>query len=98
MKRSELTVDHIIPKSKWKTLGNKGSSNIFENVVTACKPCNATKKDRTPKEAGMSLLSNPRKINRRDAMRHRFEMYEIPDKWKPYLEDLLGKSNVVLTS
>lgn len=30
--------------------------NTLENVVVACRSCNASKKDRTPQEAGMVLL------------------------------------------
>jgi hypothetical protein len=42
----ELSIDHIIPKSK-------GGPNSWENCVTACKKCNHYKADRTPREAGL---------------------------------------------
>jgi 5-methylcytosine-specific restriction endonuclease McrA len=45
---SELTLDHIMPRSR-------GGKNTWENLVTACKPCNGRKDDRTPEEAGMVL-------------------------------------------
>ena len=85
-KRVDLTVDHVIPKSRWKELGHKGTSSCFENIVTACYPCNAKKKNRTPKEAKMELISPPKKINRRQAFLNKLAMQEVPDKWKPYLE------------
>jgi 5-methylcytosine-specific restriction endonuclease McrA len=47
-----LEVEHVIPRSK-------GGKNVWENVTTACRGCNATKRDRTPEEAGMRLLSKP---------------------------------------
>ncbi len=50
--RAELTVDHILPRSR-------GGLNNWENVVTACGPCNRRKGNRTPEEAGMRLLSTP---------------------------------------
>ena len=50
----ELTLDHIIPKSR-------GGKNTWKNLITACKKCNQRKGNRTPKEAGMFLINKPRK-------------------------------------
>lgn len=50
--RSNLTRDHIIPKSR-------GGEDSWTNLVTACKGCNHKKADRTPKEAGMPLVYVP---------------------------------------
>ncbi len=50
--RAELTVDHIIPRSK-------GGRNTFTNIVAACKKCNSKKGDKTPEEAGMPLIKSP---------------------------------------
>ncbi len=50
--RAELTVDHIVPRSR-------GGPTTWENVVTACGPCNRRKGNRTPDEANMKLLSVP---------------------------------------
>jgi hypothetical protein len=46
-----LTLDHLVPLSR-------GGSNDEENLVTACRPCNSKKRDRTPEEAGMPLLAS----------------------------------------
>ncbi|MGK7918613.1 MAG: HNH endonuclease [Trichodesmium sp.] len=48
-----LTLDHVIPRSK-------GGKHSWDNVVTACEKCNATKGNRTPTEAGMKLLNQPK--------------------------------------
>ena len=48
-----MTLDHVIPRVR-------GGSHIWENVVTACIQCNHRKANRTPKEAGMILLRDPR--------------------------------------
>ena len=48
----ELTIDHVIPASR------EGKSS-FENCVTACKPCNNKKGNRTPREAKMFLKRQP---------------------------------------
>lgn len=50
---SELTIDHIIPKSQ-------GGKNSFLNCVSACRPCNLKKKNRTPEEAGFILKIKPK--------------------------------------
>lgn len=48
----QLTRDHIIPRSK-------GGRNIWTNCATACTRCNCFKADRTPEEAGLSLIAVP---------------------------------------
>ncbi len=50
----EITMDHVQPQSK-------GGGNTWENLVTSCFPCNQRKDARTPKEAKMALLSQPKK-------------------------------------
>lgn len=47
-----LTVDHIIPVSR-------GGSDLYANLVAACRPCNTRKADMTVEEAGMTLLGEP---------------------------------------
>lgn len=47
-----LTRDHIIPMSR-------GGTDIWPNVVTACRSCNTTKGCRTPEEAAMPILAVP---------------------------------------
>lgn len=44
----DLTFDHVTPRSQ-------GGRTTWENVVTACSPCNLRKGGRTPKEANMPL-------------------------------------------
>lgn len=85
-KRVDLTVDHVIPKSRWKALGHKGTSSCYENIVTCCKTCNTKKANRTPKESGMNLINQPKKITRRQVFLNKLEMVDIPEKWIPYLE------------
>jgi len=48
-----LTRDHVVPISR-------GGRDEWRNVVTACEPCNNSKADRTPEEAGLRLLAEPR--------------------------------------
>lgn len=53
-KRTELTVDHVVPRSK-------GGRHAWENVVLACIRCNLRKGNRTPREAHMPLQRRPHK-------------------------------------
>ncbi len=47
------TVDHIRPRSR-------GGPNTWGNLIACCGPCNTSKADRTPEEAGMRLLWEPK--------------------------------------
>lgn len=49
-----LTIDHVVPKSKRGT-------DSWENVVVSCMRCNNRKGDRTPDEAGLKLIGTPYK-------------------------------------
>jgi 5-methylcytosine-specific restriction endonuclease McrA len=51
-----LTVDHVVPKQ----IGGKDS---WENLVCACVKCNNIKGNRTPDQAGLKLLSKPKRPN-----------------------------------
>ncbi|MFH1940579.1 MAG: HNH endonuclease [bacterium] len=71
-----VTVDHVVPK-------DHGGQDTWENLVCACMECNTEKRNRTPKEAGMSLLKKPRKPGYLFFIQH---LIGIPDeRWKPYL-------------
>jgi 5-methylcytosine-specific restriction endonuclease McrA len=52
-----LTRDHVRPLSQ-------GGRDEWNNVVSACKPCNHAKGARTPEQAGMALLAIPYVPNR----------------------------------
>jgi len=54
---SELTYDHVVPKSKFK--GKRHQCTNWYNVVTACVRCNFKKGNRTPEEASMELINIP---------------------------------------
>jgi len=50
--RESLTRDHLVPLSR-------GGSNGWDNVVTACSPCNTRKGNRMPEEIGMHPIVPP---------------------------------------
>jgi 5-methylcytosine-specific restriction endonuclease McrA len=76
---SKLNYDHVVPRSK-------GGQTIWENIVASCYPCNDKKANRTPAEAGMTLLSVPTKP-RLLPMRNELHLDPVrsPVEWAPYL-------------
>lgn len=72
--RNDFTVDHLIPRSR-------GGGNTWGNTACACRWCNHRKADRTPHEAGMRLLWEPKtpRVN------YLVVSGEIPVEWKAYL-------------
>jgi 5-methylcytosine-specific restriction endonuclease McrA len=50
----DLTIDHIIPRSK-------GGMTCWENVVVACKHCNLRKGNRSLDETDLHLLRRPKR-------------------------------------
>jgi 5-methylcytosine-specific restriction endonuclease McrA len=75
----DLTLDHVIPKSR-------GGENTWENVVTACKPCNNKKANRTPEKAGMKLLKKPVRVRQVPFLVVSTKLYDSWRKYVPYVE------------
>jgi 5-methylcytosine-specific restriction endonuclease McrA len=72
-----LTLDHVVPRSR-------GGNSVWENVVTACAPCNLRKGDRLLEEAAMVLARHPRPPA--PALFIRLATPRVPSRWRPYLE------------
>jgi 5-methylcytosine-specific restriction endonuclease McrA len=71
----DLTFDHVIPRSR-------GGRTTWENIVTACAPCNLAKGGRTPREAGVTPHRAPRRPT----------MYELQDHGRKFPPNHLHKS------
>lgn len=75
-------VDHVVPRSR-------GGEHRWENVVAACRRCNARKQDRTPREAGLRLARRP------SAPPPAFWLLVraggTDADWRPYLRPYLGE-------
>ncbi len=74
----ELTVDHVHPRSR-------GGATTWDNVTTACGPCNRRKGDRTPREAKMPLARDPRRPSALQLGRRGMVMGDFPEEWQAYL-------------
>jgi 5-methylcytosine-specific restriction endonuclease McrA len=75
---SELTYDHVIPRSQ-------GGTTDWTNIVSCCYECNRKKGGRTPKQAGMTLLSHPHQPNWVPAVTIRISLKSMPEAWRDYL-------------
>lgn len=75
--KHELTMDHVIPVSQ-------GGKTTWENVVTACFECNQFKADRTPKQAGMTLIRKPVRPRQDYAVVLKIRETDPKDAWATY--------------
>jgi 5-methylcytosine-specific restriction endonuclease McrA len=75
---SDLTLDHVVPRSR-------GGTSTWENLVACCHECNRRKGSRTPHEAHMKLLREPRAFSLHTSRHLMRMMGHSDDKWRKYL-------------
>jgi len=66
----QLTLDHVIPRYR-------GGQHTWENVVSACAPCNRRKAGRTPEEANMKLHKIPAPPHAKPLFLYPYPLHEI---------------------
>lgn len=71
-----LTLDHVTPKSA-------GGQSTWENLVASCFKCNNRKGSRTPVQAGMPLIRQPRPVSIH--AKHRMLAGDDNGTWDKYL-------------
>ncbi len=86
-KMSELNYDHVVPREQ-------GGKTVWENIVSACYPCNSAKANRTPEQAGMRLLRRPVRPHQLPMMGPRFDPREIDESWVPWVRDYFIREHV----
>lgn len=69
------TMDHVVPRAR-------GGKHVWENVVAACKRCNAKKDDKLLSEIGWTLSFRPYAPKAWFYVVFRFE---LDPAWVPYL-------------
>jgi len=74
----ELTCDHVVPRS----LGGRTS---WENMVSACGPCNRRKGDRSPEQARMRLIATPVRPESLPPLFFRLGGDQPPEPWREFL-------------
>lgn len=87
---AQLTVDHVLPKSR-------GGKSTWENCVTASLAVNAAKADRTPEEAGLTLLSKPAAPPDSLALEYAV-MAEIHPDWEAYFQGVVRRERNKMAS
>lgn len=85
--RKDLNLDHVVPR-------DRGGETSWENIVCSCIPCNSSKGNRTPTEAGLRLLKKPKRPKWRPLLQIQFSR-TTDDSWKHFLD--LAYWNVELT-
>ena len=82
VRRDEITYDHVVPRAL-------GGTTTWENIVTACVPCNQKKGGRTPDQAGMKLRATPVKPKKLpETFRVTFTFRKgMPESWRAFLRD-----------
>lgn len=71
------SIDHVVPRSR-------GGQHVWDNVVAACRRCNAAKADRLLDEISMTLRSRPARP--RELSWLMWAVADIPDLWHQYLQ------------
>jgi 5-methylcytosine-specific restriction endonuclease McrA len=74
----QLTLDHIIPRYR-------DGQHSWENVVSACVPCNRHKAGETPQEAGMRLIHQPSEPGGNGLFYIPAHYSHIRSEWQKYL-------------
>jgi 5-methylcytosine-specific restriction endonuclease McrA len=74
----QLTLDHVIPRYR-------GGEHVWENVVSACIPCNRHKAGRTPAEARMKLVRRPAPPRGNNLFYIPYHQLQMRSEWQKYL-------------
>ncbi len=75
----DLTFDHVVPQAQ-------GGAKGWTNIVSCCVPCNRRKGARTPAEAGMALLCEPKRPTRSAVLlRISIGARHVPASWRDWL-------------
>jgi len=76
----ELTFDHVLPRSR-------GGRTTWENIVTACAPCNLRKGGRYVRDAQMRPRRRPHRpsMHELQEMGRRFPPHHLHESWQDYL-------------
>jgi 5-methylcytosine-specific restriction endonuclease McrA len=74
----DLSYDHVVPRSA-------GGRTCWENIVSACKPCNTRKGNRTCDDAGMFPATRPVAPRSLPVASPIIDRRSAPDEWLPYV-------------
>lgn len=75
----QLSYDHVVPRAS-------GGQTVWTNIVTACKPCNSRKDDKSCDEAGMWPRTMPKRPKSLPMTSPQMDVDKIPEEWLPFLK------------
>jgi 5-methylcytosine-specific restriction endonuclease McrA len=75
---SELSYDHVVPRAA-------GGRTVWENIVTACRPCNTRKDSMGCDEAGMWPLTAPYRPKSLPLTAPLIDPSTAPEQWRAFL-------------
>ncbi len=75
---SKLSYDHVVPRKS-------GGRTVWDNIVTACRPCNSRKDSKTCDEAGMWPMNRPRRPKSLPMSPPVFDADSIPAEWQDFV-------------
>ena len=101
--KQHLTLDHIIPRSKWNK--KLGTPTCWINVVTSCLKCNTKKGNKTLEQVNMRLghfvdgdrlifYITPKHPSYSDMVLALD--YDVPEQWLPYLSSIQDRHHIEL--
>ena len=76
----DLTFDHVVPRCR-------GGRTTWNNVVTACSPCNLKKGNKSLEQSGLILQQRPQQPNNFDLQRNgrHFPPNYLHESWRDFL-------------
>jgi len=77
----QLTLDHVIPRYR-------GGQHTWENVVSACVPCNRRKAGKSPEQSGMRLARRPSPPRNSLSFHIPYQHLQTHIEWQQYLPQL----------
>ncbi len=78
LQTAEYTIDHILPRAR-------GGKSVWTNLALACGRCNKRKSNRTPLEAGLTLLQKPVEPKQFDPrFNFRLHIHALRPEWSDY--------------
>ena len=80
-KTYQLTLDHVIPRYR-------GGQHTWENVVSACVPCNRRKAGKSPEQSGMRLARRPSPPRNSIPFYIPYQHLQTHIEWQKYLPQL----------
>ena len=78
---AELSYDHVVPRSA-------GGRTDWTNIVSACRPCNLRKANKSCDDAGMWPLKEPVRPRFLPFTAPSFDRSKVPEEWLGFVRDL----------